>query len=191
MNISIITLAAKATDSANLTQLASALKTVSIVMFALAAFCLILSVVAFIIFKIPVVIGDLSGRNARKSIAKMRDANEKSGNKSHRPHPVAVSRGPLTEQVKDNKNKTAKQNKTAKANTPNNNQFNGSSPTDVLNTADENATENLSYNDGGTEVLSEGTEILSNEQIQSAVNSKPVKFNMIKNIVLIHTEEVI
>lgn len=38
-----------------------------------------------VLFKIPIVIGDLSGRTAKKSIERMRLNNEKTGNKSYKP----------------------------------------------------------------------------------------------------------
>ena len=47
-------------------------------------------------FKIPVVISDLSGRTARKSIAQMRRANEKTGIKSYQESLVNAERGKLT-----------------------------------------------------------------------------------------------
>lgn len=103
MKYSFITLAASPASSTNYEQMASVLKIVSIVLFALAAVCLAFAVFAFITFKIPNVIGDLTGRNARKSIEKMRDANEKGGKKSYRPHPIASDRGTLTEPIKQSK----------------------------------------------------------------------------------------
>lgn len=184
MDISNIILADVTTASTDYEQLASIFKTVSIVLFALAAACLTLGVITFIVFKIPNVIGDLTGRNARKSIEQMRESNEKGGKKSHRPHPVASDRGTLTEQIKDSKKFSQKQNAKSKPIA-----FDGSGATDVLE--DINATVNLNYAQNGTEVLNEGTQVLSNEVIQSALSEATVNFKMIQNIVLIHTDEVI
>ena len=64
--------------------MAQTLQTLSIISFAVAGVCLVLAVFFWFFFKIPIVIGDLSGRTARKSIAKMRAANEKSGAKSYK-----------------------------------------------------------------------------------------------------------
>ena len=47
--------------------------------------------------KIPSVIGDLSGKTARKSIERMRASNEKSGDKSFKPSYINAERGKLTE----------------------------------------------------------------------------------------------
>ena len=72
---------------------------ISIVAFSLAGVGLIVSVLIWIKFDIWGIIGDLSGRTARKSIEQMRAENEKSGKKSFRPTPVAMERGGLTEAV--------------------------------------------------------------------------------------------
>ena len=77
--------------------MAEILSTVSLVSFVLAGICLGLAVIFWFRFRIPTVIGDLSGRTARKSIAEMRERNEKSGGKSYRPSAVNVDRGKLTE----------------------------------------------------------------------------------------------
>lgn len=53
------------------------LKTLSVISYVLAGISLLTSVILWFLLKIPRVIGDLSGRNARKSIAEMRNVNEK------------------------------------------------------------------------------------------------------------------
>ncbi len=188
MDISNNILADVSVSSANYEQMASVFKIVSILLCVLAAICLVLGIITFIVFKIPNVIGDLTGRNARRSIEQMRQENEKGGKKSHRPHPVASDRGTLTEQIKESKMLSQKpvQKQTAKPKTivPD-----GSGATDVLE--DINATVNLNYGQNGTEILSEETQVLSNEVIQSALNETTVNFKMIQNIILIHTDEVI
>lgn len=191
MKYSFITLAVSTASSTNYEQMASIFKIVSIVLFSLAAVCLVFAVFAFITFKIPNVIGDLTGRNARKSIEKMRDANEKGGKKSYRPHPVASDRGTLTEPIKQSKKESKKLSKTAKTEPQEKNlqTFDGSGATDVLE--DVNATTKLDYDADGTEILSAGTQVLSEETMQTALNENTVKIKMIQNIILIHTEEVI
>lgn len=175
MNHLVITLAAATASSANYEKMASTFKIISIVLFVLALVCLAFGVFAFIAFKIPTIVGDLTGRNARKSIEQMRKENEKGGKKSYRPHPVASARGTITEPIVVTSREM--------------NQTDRGQPTDVLE--DENATEKLNYNETGTEILNGGTEVLSEESIQSALNEKTVKMKMIQNIVLIHTEETI
>lgn len=88
------------------------INTVSIVFFVIAAVSLLVAIYAFIRFNIPQVIGELSGRTARKSIAQMRDKNDKTGNKAHRPSPSAIERGTLTDKIEKN-SKTSKAEKNA------------------------------------------------------------------------------
>lgn len=76
---------------------AEILEIISIASFALAAASAIAAVILFIYFRIPAVVGDLSGRAAKKSITRMRQGNEKSGEKSFRPSMVNKERGPITD----------------------------------------------------------------------------------------------
>ena len=68
----------------------------STISFVAAGVCLAIAVVLWIVFRIPGVIGDLSGRNAKKSIARMRQSNERSGSKSYRSSETNAARGKLT-----------------------------------------------------------------------------------------------
>lgn len=77
--------------------MADTLSLLSIISFAVSGVCLALAVVLWIVFRIPSVIGDLSGRTAKKSIAKLRLANEKTGVKSYRESKVNAQRGKVTE----------------------------------------------------------------------------------------------
>ena len=52
--------------------MAETLSMISKISFVAAEICLVVAIILFIRFKIPDVIGDLSGRNARKSIEQMR-----------------------------------------------------------------------------------------------------------------------
>lgn len=60
---------------------------------------LITSVLLFILLKIPKVIGDLTGRTARKAIENIRNQNESSGDKTYRSSPVNKERGKLTDKI--------------------------------------------------------------------------------------------
>lgn len=75
---------------------AELLSTLSIVSFIVAGVSLVASVIIWILFKIPKVISDLSGRTARRSIATIRASNERSGNKSYRPSETNAERGKIT-----------------------------------------------------------------------------------------------
>ena len=76
--------------------MAETLSMLSIISFIVAGVALAVAIFLWIFFKIPRVIGDLSGRNARKSIARVRASNEKSGDKSYRPSAANAARGKLT-----------------------------------------------------------------------------------------------
>ena len=59
--------------------MAETLSMISMIAFVAAGVFFVVSIIFWGIFKIPFVIGDLSGRNARKSIEQMRKNNEKAG----------------------------------------------------------------------------------------------------------------
>lgn len=91
---------------------AATLSTISLIGYIAAGVLLAAAVVLFFVLKIPTVIGDLSGRTARKSIARQRAANESSGSKSFRPSEGNASRVKITESMPDakkQKNKAAAQ----------------------------------------------------------------------------------
>lgn len=81
--------------------MAHTLQILSVIFFAVAGACLVLAVFFWFFFKIPTVIGDLSGKTARKSIAKMRAANEKTGTKYYKTSKINAERGKLTGTIPD------------------------------------------------------------------------------------------
>ena len=85
--------------------MASTLSIISIIAYIAAGVLLVLAIVLGIIFKIPSVIGDLSGRNAKKSIEQMRANNVRTGNKSYRPSKTNLERGKLTGSMPDTEGK--------------------------------------------------------------------------------------
>lgn len=76
--------------------MAEILSIISLVSYIVAGICFALAILFWFVFKIPTVIGDLSGRTARKSIAQMRENNEKSGGKIYKSSSTNVNRGKLT-----------------------------------------------------------------------------------------------
>ena len=64
--------------------MADTLSTLSIVFFVVGGVCFALAVFFWFFFKIPGVIGDLTGKTARKNIAKIREENEKKSNRAPR-----------------------------------------------------------------------------------------------------------
>ena len=76
--------------------MAETLSTISVVSFIAAGIFVVLAIAQWFLFNIPAVWGDLSGKNARKSIERMRKNNEKSGNKYYKSSKTNVERGKLT-----------------------------------------------------------------------------------------------
>lgn len=60
---------------------------------------LIVTILMFILMRIPRTIGDLSGANAKKAIKKMREQNEKNGGKAHKGSSYNERRGRLTDKI--------------------------------------------------------------------------------------------
>ena len=170
---------------------------VSIILFALAGVCLVVAIYSSIRFNIPQVIGELTGRTAKKSIAQMREKNVKTGDKSHRPSALAKERGTLTDKIDEKKgSKSSSQSDSTElledgTELLSNNDVN-SNATELLS----DATEKL--NDNATELLSDETSILNEETSvlspsMSATTPTQVNegFTMIQNIIFIHTNETI
>ena len=165
---------------------------VSIIFFIIAGVSLLVAIYSFVRFNIPQVIGELSGRTARKSIAQMRDKNEKTGNKAHRPSPSAIERGTLTDKIEKKKSVEKSDKKISKV----------EEGTELLNSTEKlltniqtellNESETELSDDNATTVLSEETTVLTNnDNSQINVSNDSNDFKIIQNIVLIHTNEII
>lgn len=173
--------------------MADILSIVSLVSFILSGVAFVLAILFFILFRIPSVIGDLSGRTARKSIAKMRLANEKTGVKSYKESKTNVERGKLTGTMPDS----------GKLNKKNSAPANGQPETGLLadNKAEGLESEATGVLDEETGMLeSETTGLLVDENATAPLDTpvqKPVvrsggkKIVMLEEIMFIHTEEVI
>ena len=166
--------------------MANVLSIVSRVSFVIAGICFVLAIFFWINFKIPNVIGDLTGRTARKSIAKMRASNEASGNKSYRPSVTNINRGKLTDTMPDSaklKNKSSASTTFDKEQTAilEENKVSGS-----------RAESTTLLDDYATEFLLDGdeTELLEKEE---QAKSKAAKKNlrMLDEVIFTHTDEVI
>lgn len=165
---------------------------VSIIFFIIAGVSLLVAIYSFVRFNIPQIIGELSGRTAKKSIAQMRDKNVKTGDKSHRPSPAAKERGTLTDKIEKKKSVKKSDKKISKVEEStellnSTEKLSNNTQTELLN---ENETE-LS-DDNATTVLSEETTVLTNnDNSQINVSNDSNDFKIIQNIVLIHTNETI
>lgn len=65
----------------------------------LAIIMFVVSAILFVYLRIPNVIGDLSGANARKAIERIRSQNETSGEKVYKPSVVNRERGKITDRI--------------------------------------------------------------------------------------------
>lgn len=163
--------------------MAETLQLLSVISFAIAGLSLVLTVFFWFFFKIPIVIGDLSGRTAKKSIEKMRAANERAGLKSYKESRTNAERGRLTGTIPGIHNKPVSPN-------------GGEPETRLLN---ENKAEGVESQ--ATVVLESGTTgLLVDENATAPLDSvyrpAPVrtggkKIEIIEEIMLIHTDEVI
>lgn len=167
---------------------AEILSLLSTIFFVVAAICLALAVFFWFWFRIPTVIGDLSGKNAKKSIARMRASNENSGNKSYRTSQTNAERGKLTgvmdENVKQKKSK-AKKKEDEMPETgllAENKASNEISEATALLT-DEEAT--------GILIDEDSTAVLEEQSREVPKREGGKILTMIEEVMLIHTDEVI
>lgn len=169
----------------------------------LCAVMLIVTIILFFALNIRKVFGDLTGKNAKKAIEKIREENENSGDKKHKSSTVNRQRGKITDKIDERGNtvprkpdintgvittKIATQNLVPETDVlveePDNN-------TTVLNEADMNTTV-LNESDMNTTVLSqpemagEGETAVLSENVASADI-----FEVEYDITYIHSDEVI
>jgi hypothetical protein len=157
----------------------------------------VFAIFTFIGFKIPNVINDLSGRTAKKSIAKMRSDNEKSGDKSFGPSVKAKDRGTTTDKIRESEKLINKKTLTVKTDSDATDVLNSDATLPLTNNTTILSEETEVLSDNATTVLEESTTVLDEDTTVLCVESVPVsqqpnlKFEIIQNIVLIHTNEVI
>lgn len=131
------------------------------------------------LFKIPSVIGDLSGRSAKKSIEKMRVHNEKTGKKSYRSSAENEKRGKLTEKMdRKNDSKPGKSYETGVL-SENNPQKRQIEETELLTEGE------------ATSPLDEGaeTEPLYEQETGMKRNPAAVNIELLEEVVFLHTDE--
>lgn len=157
--------------------MADILSLLSIISFAVAGVCLVISIILWVVFRIPLVIGDLSGRTARKSIAKLRLANEKSGEKGYRASKVNAQRGKLTETMSGAHRKQPNQQESDGVQRP---------ETGLLQ---DNLSKRVESETTGLLVEEDVTQPLENTMAREVQKISGVKMEMIEEIVFLHTEE--
>ena len=163
--------------------MAEILSTISFVSFIVACIGLVITIFIFFNYKISDVIGDLSGRNAKKSIAEMRKHNENSGDKTYKPSRINLERGKLTElQQQDDKKVLNRKNiiseDSVETELLNNNEkelLSTANETELLNTENETA----ALNENVTE------ELVVNS------NRSTEKIEMLDEVIIIHSNKLI
>ena len=165
--------------------MAETLSMVSMVSFVAAGVCLALTVILWFAFRIPNVIGDLSGRNARKSIERMRKSNENTGRKSYRSSALNAARSKLTEAMTERQPRKKKSEKAwdetgILQNPPK--QTYTSEATELLTDGE---TVKLQQDGGATEALDTCREENGIQRRQG------VKIRILDEVILVHTEEMI
>lgn len=169
--------------------MAETLQLLSIISFAVAVGCLVLAVFFWFFFKIPTVIGDLSGRTARKSIAKMRAANEKTGSKSYKASQTNAERGKLTGTMPGiGKEKKSDGNPETGLLSENKADGLNAEATGIL---DDEATGILGSETTGLLVDENATAPLDMQNPIPIVQTGGKKLEIIEEVILIHTDEVI
>ena len=174
---------------------AEILSLISVIAYVVAGVCFALAVFFWFFFKIPSVVGDLSGRTAKKSIAKRRESNERASARGYRPSATNLNRGKVTDPIKP-KVKTPQADNSHEADMPETGLLDSNrataataEQTELLN---DGATE-LLVNEGATELLEDAgaTAVLTEEPAAPVQRVGGKKMTMLEEIMLIHTDEVI
>lgn len=162
------------------------LELISLISYILSGISLLLAIFFWVKFRIPSVIGDLSGRTAKKSIERMRVTNEKSGKKVYRTSTTNLKRGKLTGTMPDSKELI--------------DDGKGKEETELLQENNPVNISSQSYS-GETDVLDERQETsLLVEEYEATVRDYEVSPKVPKNrnslvmldeVILVHTQDVI
>lgn len=152
---------------------AQILSIISMAAFGLSGVCLVLAVIFWFVFKIPSVIGDLSGRTARKSIEKMRQTSDKTERRTRAAQPAVSRASEVAVSM-------------AESNPPIREERRGPDAPDDWQTqplADGQQTQLL--------VQTEETELLNEATGEAMAHPAGSKLTMLEEVMLIHTDEII
>ncbi len=167
--------------------MAETLGTLSIISFVVAGIALAIAIVLWFIFEIPTVVGDLTGRTARKSIARMRAENEKTGTKKYKESKTNIERGKLTETMSGINRNTDDDRPETGLLAENRGGGTETEETGLLNAETSTVSDS---EDTGLLVDENETVALGNEvETKERIGGKSL--TMIEEVMLIHTEEVI
>lgn len=166
----------------------------AIVSYVLAFVFLVIAGLVWYRFNIHKVIGDLTGRSAKKALEKRREENENSGVKSYHTSPAVKQRGKITTLIDDSNKKQDDQFEKKYPNAEKTDVLDNSASVEqeddkttlLSDSVDDEQTTILGEQ---TTVLDDGTTVLNEDYLIDKANYRAVAFKMLQNIVLIHTSE--
>lgn len=169
---------------------AEILSLISLISYIIAGIAAVLAVFFWFFFKIPSVIGDLSGRTAKKSIARKRASNERSGGKGYQPSATNANRGKLTDTMQHSR-KLKDEPKKAKPVDESQMPETGLLESNKADIVDSQQTELLDGAATGILVDEDATVALQDEPVKPVKRTGGKKLTMLEEVMLIHTDEVI
>lgn len=169
---------------------AEILSLISLISYIIAGVSLVLAVFFWFFFRIPSVIGDLSGRTAKKSIARKRASNERSGGKGYQPSSTNVNRGKLTDTMQHSQKLKAEEKKVQPVDESQMPET-GLLESNKVKSVDGQQTELLDGEVTGVLVDEDETIDLQKETEKSVKRIGGKKLKMLEEIMMIHTDEVI
>lgn len=160
--------------------MAETLSAISIISFIAAGVFAVIAIAIWFIFKIPSIMGDLSGRTARKSIERMRQNNEKTGVKSYKTSEKNLERGKLTGTIENISKNTQEMVETGLLNE------------NMAKVYDFRATGLLIDEDETGLLVDEAkTVALADEPVKTQRKASTVTIKLLEEVMYIHTEEVV
>jgi len=164
--------------------MAQTLSTISTVSFILAAVCFVLAVYLFIRFRIPEVVGDLSGKTARKSIEAMRAQSARSSSRPKKKTKTAPPKN--TDRAKAEKKPAAEKAEQYEEDKPETGLLDESLLRDY-------SSEATSLLDTGSDEVFDGTQetvfLGAAEESANPARKSSINIEILEEVVLVHTED--
>jgi len=169
---------------------AEILSLISLISYIVAGISLVLALFFWFFFRIPSVIGDLSGRAAKKTIARRRAHNERAGGKGYQPSATNANRGKLTDTMRHSR-KLKSEPQTAQPVDEDQMPVTGVLESNRADIVDNQQTELLDNEATGTLVDEDATVALQESPAVPTRCTGGKQLKMLNEVMLIHTDEVI
>lgn len=170
---------------------AEILSLISLISYIIAGISLVLAIFFWFFFKIPSVIGDLSGRTAKKSIARRRASNERAGGKGYQSSATNANRGKLTDTMQHSRKLKGEAKKEQPPVREEQMPETGLLATNQVQAFDNQQTELLGNEATGTLVDEDATVALQESPALPTRRTGGKQLKMLNEVMLIHTDEVI